>query len=361
MKVYKSLAILLLILTSACSSLSGKSTPDLTDNDSIDSFSDRLITVSSGSKNKLWEGNIVGAYYLRLPGYGSDAQVEAIKNKFQELCHANQGNVFDLDAESPVATYSESELINDYDISVNDIKEFGNEIKYLSSYEMKGYKKPAFGDMKISYIPGFFAQYSRVHKLIGSGQMAPRRPYWEDLSGYCANIKKRNASLIFSWSFLTNQLEYDGKGDLFIAIRNQASLHQREKKDVQKFFSAKKQEKIDIARYEIQLREEKKAELKREKQLAEKKRVEYARQENERKRLARVKAEALAAKRKRAIAFREQLQEGDESHCGLVVEVKSKVVMVQSVIGQVWIKRNEIYPDGEARCRFVNGRYISSP
>jgi hypothetical protein len=56
-------------------------------------------------------------------------------------------------------------------------------------------------------------------------------------------------------------------------------------------------------------------------------------------------------------AFRANLSEGDDSHCGLVIEVKSKVVKVQTVSGVHWLKRKQLYPAGSKPCNFLNGVY----
>ncbi len=50
------------------------------------------------------------------------------------------------------------------------------------------------------------------------------------------------------------------------------------------------------------------------------------------------------------ITFRERLQEGDETHCGFVVEVKSKVVLIQTP-GQVrWFRKGNVYRPEDKRC-----------
>jgi hypothetical protein len=59
----------------------------------------------------------------------------------------------------------------------------------------------------------------------------------------------------------------------------------------------------------------------------------------------------------KVLNYREKLSSGNDSHCGLVVDVKDNVVLVQSMVGSVWIKRSEIYPAGAADCRFYNNVY----
>lgn len=70
---------------------------------------------------------------------------------------------------------------------------------------------------------------------------------------------------------------------------------------------------------------------------------------------------AEAAARKNAeqatASFRRNIKVGDDSHCGLVVDVNGPVVKVQAMIGEVWLKVNQLYPKHGASCRFVNGVY----
>lgn len=56
-------------------------------------------------------------------------------------------------------------------------------------------------------------------------------------------------------------------------------------------------------------------------------------------------------------SYRESLKEGQDSHCGLVIEVKKVVVSVQTMIGLIYIKRNQLYPPRMAECKFVNNVY----
>jgi hypothetical protein len=58
--------------------------------------------------------------------------------------------------------------------------------------------------------------------------------------------------------------------------------------------------------------------------------------------------------------FRTGLDVGDDSNCGLVIEVKKPVVKVQTSQGEHWLKIEELYPYGSADCFFINGQYIHS-
>lgn len=54
--------------------------------------------------------------------------------------------------------------------------------------------------------------------------------------------------------------------------------------------------------------------------------------------IAQTKAK-VAMLRNQTIRFRELLGEGDDSHCGLVVLVKDKVVQIETMVGLKHIKR----------------------
>ena len=67
--------------------------------------------------------------------------------------------------------------------------------------------------------------------------------------------------------------------------------------------------------------------------------------------------EKIAARNQEATLFRKIIKSGDDSHCGLVIEVKKPIVKVQTMAGEKWLKLTQIYPAGGASCRFVNGVY----
>lgn len=62
--------------------------------------------------------------------------------------------------------------------------------------------------------------------------------------------------------------------------------------------------------------------------------------------------------RMRTAQFRQSLQPGAESHCGLVVEVKKPLVKLQTMIGEYWLRIDQVYGAGDHDCRFVNGLYV---
>jgi hypothetical protein len=57
-------------------------------------------------------------------------------------------------------------------------------------------------------------------------------------------------------------------------------------------------------------------------------------------------------------AFRRHLSVGDETHCGLVVEVKPPIAKIQTADGEKWLKIAQVYPQGMAPCRFFNHVYV---
>jgi TPR repeat protein len=50
------------------------------------------------------------------------------------------------------------------------------------------------------------------------------------------------------------------------------------------------------------------------------------------------------------ITFREHIVEGDDTHCGFVIEVKSKVVLVQTQSQPRWFKKEDLYRPADKTC-----------
>lgn len=55
----------------------------------------------------------------------------------------------------------------------------------------------------------------------------------------------------------------------------------------------------------------------------------------------------------RVAAFRKSLQTGDESNCGLVIEVKRPIAKIQTASGERWLKVEQLYPHGSQSCEQV--------
>ena len=68
-------------------------------------------------------------------------------------------------------------------------------------------------------------------------------------------------------------------------------------------------------------------------------------------------AEAEIIRNKQVASFRKTIKSGDDTHCGLAIEVKKPIVKVQTMAGEKWLKLTQIYPAGVASCQFVNGVY----
>lgn len=88
---------------------------------------------------------------------------------------------------------------------------------------------------------------------------------------------------------------------------------------------------------------------------------EVARQEEQRrveieKRLAQEKERQLAAVQQTTERLRKHLKIGDDTNCGLVIEVKPPIVKIQTMNGEYWMRIEQVYPTG-IECRFVNGEY----
>lgn len=70
-----------------------------------------------------------------------------------------------------------------------------------------------------------------------------------------------------------------------------------------------------------------------------------------------IKRQQQMQREKLAKLFRKNISIGDDSHCGLVIEVKKPIVKIQTVSGEKWFKIKQLYPKGARPCRFINGQY----
>jgi len=74
----------------------------------------------------------------------------------------------------------------------------------------------------------------------------------------------------------------------------------------------------------------------------------------------RAEATRQANERKRVVAFRKSLKEGDETNCGPVIESKKNLIKVAFAVSNYgnehWIRRDEIFPSNYD-CSFYNGNY----
>lgn len=71
-----------------------------------------------------------------------------------------------------------------------------------------------------------------------------------------------------------------------------------------------------------------------------------------------LKSVQLAERQKSFELFRKKLATGDDSHCGLVIQVKSPLAKIQTAVGERWFKISQVFPARQAPCRFYNGEYV---
>lgn len=83
-----------------------------------------------------------------------------------------------------------------------------------------------------------------------------------------------------------------------------------------------------------------------------------ARQESMRADEQKRAAEAQNIAQKEIKTFRTRLAEGQDTHCGMVIEVKPQLVKVQTVVGERWFRRDQLFrPYDNRPCHFINGVY----
>jgi hypothetical protein len=64
------------------------------------------------------------------------------------------------------------------------------------------------------------------------------------------------------------------------------------------------------------------------------------------------------ARAARAQTLRQHLAIGDQTHCGLVVEIRRPIVKVQTKLGERWLKIDQLHWPGDAPCNFRSGEYL---
>ena len=90
---------------------------------------------------------------------------------------------------------------------------------------------------------------------------------------------------------------------------------------------------------------------------AEKARLAQADAEERQRTVQELEASRIAALKAALPAFRQALKIGDDTNCGLVVEVKRPIVQVQTTIGLQWLKLATVFPKSEG-CTFINAVYV---
>jgi len=61
--------------------------------------------------------------------------------------------------------------------------------------------------------------------------------------------------------------------------------------------------------------------------------------------------------RKITTEFRSKVKLGDESHCGMIIDLRQPLIKVQTKVGEKWFRLEQIYPVGGAPCTFLNNTY----
>jgi hypothetical protein len=69
-------------------------------------------------------------------------------------------------------------------------------------------------------------------------------------------------------------------------------------------------------------------------------------------------ARRMAAQEQAYQRFRDQLAVGDQTHCGMVIELKKPIVKVQTAVGEKWFRVEKLLPPGRAGCPFINDQYV---
>lgn len=59
------------------------------------------------------------------------------------------------------------------------------------------------------------------------------------------------------------------------------------------------------------------------------------------------------------MALRDHLQEGMDTQCGFVIEVKDKVVLLQTATRPRWFKKSDIYPEDAFPCDYLSHQVAS--
>jgi hypothetical protein len=55
--------------------------------------------------------------------------------------------------------------------------------------------------------------------------------------------------------------------------------------------------------------------------------------------------------------WRKHLALGSDTHCGMVVEMRPPLAKVQTMIGEMWFRSEQLWPPGTKDCHFLNGVY----
>lgn len=50
---------------------------------------------------------------------------------------------------------------------------------------------------------------------------------------------------------------------------------------------------------------------------------------------------------------------GDETHCGMVIQLRDELAEVQTIAGSRWFRQRDLFAVDRVECRFFNGQYVA--
>lgn len=371
----KSLGLLSLLFSSVLSPLAeaglpmlGKSFTAPKAGESVEAYIDRHVERLQGDKRPMWPNDPEDNFIILFPERGNRVIASRLSQHLVTLCQAHDGMAYGLaDRRSePPLKFTRDYLQSTMGVSPALLDQFGSEPQAVVSFTVKtgrtsGLKMPSFGVLQASTLPAYGDQFSRMVDTFPGLSYGQRLVNHSDFSGVCLTATPENARPLFSWYLKGLRQTGQAEPDLVFGLRNAAALEKRLRFDIHEYYK-QRLAAIAIEKEVAQVAEENAAQRKA---MAAADATRQAELEEARAREARARAKeqakAQAERSMRAAAFRKSLQEGQDSHCGLVATVKPAVVLVQTMNGPMWLKRNELYPAGMAECRIVNGVYRPDP
>lgn len=344
----------LVYILSSCSTVNTVEENDIPNSqgyEDVNAYADTLIAQFNAHKEPLGLYPDANDYTITLKN-GNDDKVQSLLSSFTFLCERSNGSIyFDGDEWADPITFSPEYLLKEFKISQEDMNKYGAVIKEASWTILNIDKPPTFDYRHLD--PRALAAFHRTdinvskHNGFYDG-MLPARRAWKKKSAICATLKKDSNQYYFSWRFGVSPQRTDKTYDLYVTIRNSKSLKTTEKVYIEGYFLSKAEDEKKVATWY----ENKKRRL-AEQQKEQDKKI------RAQKKLDEIRRKKLKEYLQKTVRFREALTEGDETHCGLVIDVKPKIANIQKVTGPYWIKKDKLYPKGLVKCKFVNGQYVA--
>jgi hypothetical protein len=173
---------------------------------------------------------------------------------------------------------------------------------------------------------------------------------WQEKNALCASANLDKYTYHFAWRFGVSPSRGDKTKDLFVSIEHNEYLKKKETSNIKYYYKT-------LANADAELESHNKAQADKEAQKLKMEQQEIAQRKKREADAFALQQKRDAANDKRNKEFRLHVKEGDETHCGLVIETKKNIISVQSQIGQVWLRRDQIYLPGTHGCQFFNGVY----